>query len=318
MRSEEQAVDLRRSEAAGRPVGRRMAAGEWGLLVALSVLWGGAFFFTGVAVRELPPLTIVLLRVGLAALALAVVVRALGFAMPRDARSWGGLFAMGLMNNALPFSLVAWGQTHVASSMAAILNATAPFATLILAHAFTEAEKMTPLNVGGVAAGVVGVAVLVGSGAEGFGGDLGAQLAILLAAMSYAAAAVFGLRLRNGHGAPLVHATGQLIAAAVLLAPVAAVVDGPFELAAVSAETWAAIAGLAVLSTGLAYVLYFALLERAGASNLLMVTFLIPVSACVLGVAFLGETIGAREVCGFLIIAAGLLVIDGRIFSRAG
>lgn len=294
-----------------------MTAAEWGLLAGLSVLWGGSFFFTEIAVRELPTFTIVLLRVALAAVALLAIVRLMGLKMPRDLNSWSGYLSMGLLNNALPFSLVAWGQIYVAASVASVLNATAPFATLVLAHFFTSSEKMTALRLSGVGAGVLGVAVMTSAGwSDSTGANLAAHLACLLAALSYACAAVFGQRYRSKAAVPITSAAGQLVAATVLLLPVAFLVDNPLTIAAPSFAAWGAIIGLAVLSTAFGYVLYFWLLMRSGATNLLLVTFLIPVSASFFGVALLGDELGCREIAGFFIIGIGLAAVDGRLFNR--
>src|SRR5690606_91344 len=168
---------------------RRMTAAQWGLLAALSVLWGGSFLFTGIALEELPTLTIVLLRVALAATGLLAIVRFMGLRMPRDCESWIGYLVMGLLNNALPFCLIAGAQVHLASSVVSILNATSPFITLVLAHYFTKSEKITALSLAGVVAGLFGVSVVMGGGRTGGATfNLGAHLACLLAATSYACA----------------------------------------------------------------------------------------------------------------------------------
>ena len=292
---------------------RTMGAVEWGMLLALSVLWGGSFFFVGVAVEALPPLTIVALRVGLAALALNLAVLALGLRMPGGGRPWAAFLAMGLLNNAIPFSLIVWGQTHIASGLASILNATTPLFTVLIAHALTGDERMSAGRAAGAMVGFAGVTVMIGSDAlTGLGADLLAQLAVLGAAVSYAFAAVFGRRFARIGVAPLIAATGQVTASALLLAPLALVVETPWTLPAPAAHVWGAMAGLALLSTALAYVLYFRVLARAGATNLLIVTFLIPVSAIVLGAAVLGERLAPVHFAGVTLIGLGLGLIDGR------
>ena len=166
---------------------------------ALSLLWGGSFFFTGIAVKELPPLTIVVLRVGLAAAMLTLVLRLLGAqSSPRRGPPGAAFFGMGLLNNAIPFCLIVWGQTHIASGLAAILNATTPLFTVVVAHVLTDDERMTGNRLAGVLIGIVGVVVTIGPGAfSGLGGDVLAQLAVLAAAVSYAFAGVFGRRFRQ-------------------------------------------------------------------------------------------------------------------------
>lgn len=295
-----------------------MGSLEWAMLLALSVLWGGSFFFTALTVRELPPLTVVLLRVGLAALLLHAVNRLMGVAMPRDGRVWAAFLAMGFLNNVVPFCLIVWGQTHIASGLAAILNATTPLATVVVAHLLTPDEKMTGNRLAGVLVGLLGVVVMLGpSMLDGLGTNLLAQLACLAAAISYACAGVYGRRFQRMGVPPMTTATGQVTASTLLLLPVVLVVDQPWTLAAPSPTSWGAVLGIAALSTALAYVLYFRILATAGATNLLLVTFLIPVSAILLGVLVLGERLAALQLIGMALIAAGLAAIDGRLLRWA-
>ena len=290
-----------------------MGALEWALLGVLSVLWGGSFFFNHVAVAEVPPLTLVLLRVSLAAPILLCAAKLLRLPLPAGRRTWTGFLAMGLLNNALPFALIVWGQTRIASGLAAILNATTPLATVVVAHLFTADEKMRANRLAGVLAGFAGVAVLIGPGLlRGVGGDVAAELACLAAAFSYACAGVFGRRFR--HLPPISAASGQVTASAVLLLPPALVVDRPWLLHLPGAAAMGAVAGLAVLCTALAYAIYFRILATAGATNLLLVTFLIPVSAIALGWLVLGEHLAAYQFLGLALVGAGLACIDGRVF----
>lgn len=283
------------------------------MLVALSLLWGGSFFFNGVAVRELPPLTIAFLRVVLAATALLSVCRIARVRVRLGRGLVGAFFAMGFLNNLVPFGLILWGQTQIASGLASILNATVPLLTVIAAHFLTADEKMTRGKLGGVAIGIAGVVVLVGPAAlSGFSGHVLAQLACLSAALSYAFASIYGKRFRALGVPPLATAAGQLSASSLMLAPLALAVDRPFALAMPGVGAIAAVAGLAFLSSALAYVLFFRILATAGATNLVLVTLLIPVSAIWLGFAFLGEAIAMRDLAGMALIAAGLAAIDGR------
>ena len=295
-------------------INRSMGPREWLLLLGLSLLWGGSFFFSAVALRALPPFTIVTLRVGLAAACLLVVLRLAGLAMPRDRAAWQAFLGMGLLNNAIPFSLIVWSQTHIASGLAAILNATTPLATVLVAHFCTRDERLTANRLAGVVVGLVGVTVMIGPALlAGLGSDVLAQLACLAAAVSYACAGVFGRRFRRMGIAPLQTAAGQVLASTALLLPMALLVDRPWTLAMPGLPAWAAVLGLALLSTALAYVLYFRILATAGATNLLLVTFLIPVSAIVLGVLVLGERLAPTQLAGMALIAAGLAAIDGRL-----
>ena len=297
---------------------RTMSAREWGMLLGLSVLWGGSFFFTHVALTALPPMTLVVLRVGLAALVLNMATRWLGIGMPSEGRVWVAFFGMGLLNNAIPFSLIVWGQTHIASGLAAILNASTPLFTVVAAHLLTSDERMTGKRLAGVLIGFAGVVTMIGPAAlRGLGSDILAQVAILCAAVSYAGAGIFGRRFKRMGVQPLATAAGQVTASTLVLLPVALVVDRPWTLAIPNAPVWGAILGLAILSTSLAYVLYFRILASAGATNLLLVTFLIPLSAILLGGFVLGEHLDPRHYAGMALIGCGLAAIDGRLL-RAG
>jgi drug/metabolite transporter (DMT)-like permease len=297
-------------------INRSMTGTEWIMLVCLSILWGGSFFFTGIAIKELPPFTIVTVRVGLAAFILNVVARAIGLRLPRGGRAWVAFFLMGLLNNAIPFSLIVWGQIHIASGLASILNATTPLWTVVAANSFTTDEKMTGHHLFGVVVGFIGVVVMIGPEALAhLGVDVTAQLAILAAALSYAFAGIFGRRFIQMGIVPMLTATGQVSASTLMLIPVALVVDQPWHLAMPSLNAWAALIGIAALSTGLAYVLYFRILATAGATNLLLVTFLIPVSAIVLGYTILGERLDAKHLLGMTLIGVGLSAIDGRALN---
>ena len=296
---------------------RTMGIAEWTMLLALSVLWGGSFFFTGVALHELPPLTVVLLRVGLAAVILNLCVIAAGTRMPRDRRTWSAFVVMGCLNNALPFGLIVWGQTHIASGLAALLNAATPLCTVIVAHLATEDETMSGNRVAGVLVGFVGVIVTVGpSVLAGLGTDGLAQLAILGATASYALAGVYGRRFTALGVAPLATAAGQVTASTGLLLPVVLVAERPWTLAMPGWPVCGAVLAAAALSTALAYVLYFRLLRSAGATNLLLVTFLVPISAIALGWLILGERLEPRHGLGMLLIGVGLAAIDGWLLER--
>lgn len=296
------------------PNPQRMGPTEWVLLIALSILWGGSFFFVGVAVAELPPFTIVLLRVALAAIALHLALRALGVAMPWNRNAWLAFFGMGLLNNAIPFSLIVWGQTQIASGLASILNATTPLFTVLVAHVLTADERLTRARLAGVLLGIAGVVVMIGPAAMAdLGRDVLAQLAVLAAALSYACAGVFGCRFKRMGVAPLATAAGQVSASSLLILPLALMVDRPWTMPVPGVTAFAAILGLALLSTALAYYLFFRILAAAGAVNLLLVTFLIPVSAILLGCLVLGEVLTLAQLAGMALIGAGLAAIDGRL-----
>ena len=291
-----------------------MGGFEWAMLLALAVLWGGSFFFNAIAVRELPSFTLVWMRVAVAAATLLLVLRLVGQRMPTEGRVWAAFFGMGLLNNVVPFVLIVWGQHHIASGLASILNATTPLFTVLAAHLLTPDERLTPLKVGGVAVGFAGAVFMIGPDAlGGLGTSVTAQLACLAGALTYAFAGIFGRRFKRMGVAPMPTAAGQVCASTVLLLPLVLLVDRPWVLAMPHAATWAAVLGVGLLSTALAYVLYFRILAAAGATNLLLVTFLIPVSAILLGSLVLGEKLQPRHFGGMVLIGVGLACIDGRL-----
>ncbi len=285
------------------------------MLLLLAAVWGGSFFFGEVALTEVPPLTITLHRVIWAVPILALIVLFKGLSVPRAPLVWGGYLVMGALNNAIPFSLIFWGQTQIDSGLASILNATTAMFAAVVAGLLLRDEPLTPKKIAGAALGIIGVAFIMGPSAiTEFNPSNLAQLAILGATLSYAFAGVWGRTALSGQP-PLVNALGMLIGSTVLMIPIVLVTDGPPSFA-LSAGVWAALIGMAALSTALAYVLYFAILARAGAANLLLVTLLIPPFAIGLGVSFLGEKMEPEAWGGFAIIALGFVVTDGRLFSR--
>lgn len=270
-------------------------------------------------VGELPPLTIVLSRVSLAALALWLFALFSGSRIPTGRPVWSAFLAMGLLNNVVPFTLIVWGQAHIDSGLASILNATTPLFTVVVAGFLLSDEPVTPPRLAGACVGFAGVILMIGPTAlQGLENDLLAQMAVLAAALSYAFAGVFGRRFRAMGIEPAVTAAGQVTASALVLAPIALLIEQPLSLNLPSPVALASIAGLALLSTAVAYILYFRVLASAGATNLLLVTFLIPVSAILLGSLVLGESLESVHFLGMLLIGTGLILIDGRLLKRAG
>ncbi len=293
-----------------------MAAGmgmderDWALLVLLSILWGGSFFFTGVAVRELPPLTIVLARVAIAAVLLVPVLWASGTRLPASVSDWMPFLVMGLLNNVIPFSLIVSGQTRIASGLASVLNATTPLFTVLVMAAAGD-EPLKARRVVGVLAGLVGVVILRGQALEFSGGQTLGMLLCLGAALSYGVSGLWGRRRLAGV-APLTSAACQLISSSVVMLVLAGAIEQPWLLPAPSLQTWLALLGTAALSTALAYVVFFQILVRSGASNVMLVTLLIPLTAILLGHFVLGEALEPREIIGACVIAGALLIVDGR------
>ncbi|MEL0343457.1 MAG: DMT family transporter [Deltaproteobacteria bacterium] len=293
-----------------------MTGFEWMLLVLLSVVWGGSFFFNGIALREFPTLTIVTARVGLAALALLLLMRMLGQGIQLNRQILKAFFGMSFLNNVVPFSLIVWGQQHIASGVASILNATTPLFTMLVAHWFTTDEKINPRRLLGVLTGMGGVGLMMGlDSMESSGFHLLGQSAILLAAFSYGLAGVYGKRFAQLEIPPLATATGQLCASSMILIPLTLWIDQPWTMTIPSIEGMGSLLGIAVLSTALAYVIYFRLLKTAGATNLLLVTLLIPVSAIILGVFLLDESLQPQHLSGMGVISLGLLIMDGRLLQ---
>ena len=293
-----------------------MTGFEWMLLVLLSVVWGGSFFFNGIALREFPTLTIVTARVGLAALALLLLMKMLGQGIQLNRQILKAFFGMSFLNNVVPFSLIVWGQQHIASGVASILNATTPLFTMLVAHWFTTDEKINPRRLLGVLTGMGGVGLMMGlDSMESSGFHLLGQSAILLAAFSYGLAGVYGKRFAQLGISPLATATGQLCASSMILIPLTLWIDQPWTLAMPSIEGMGSLLGIALLSTALAYVIYFRLLKTAGATNLLLVTLLIPVSAIILGVFLLDESLEPQHLSGMAVISLGLLIMDGRLLQ---
>jgi drug/metabolite transporter (DMT)-like permease len=306
----------------------RIDARDWSLLAVLSVLWGGSFFFNGVVLKELPPLTVVLLRVALAAMILLPVLRAYRIRFPVGLSGWKPFFAIALLNNVLPFSLIVIGQTYIPSGLASILNATTPLFTVMVMAAAGD-EKLHARRVVGVLTGLIGVIVLHGQdvhgqgvhGQDAHGQDPGFQsgegvgiLLCLAAAFSYGLSALYARR-KLSNSPPLATATFQLLASALMMTIVAAVFERPWQLPMPGVTTWLAMIGLSALSTALAYIVFFQVLRRSGSTNVMLVTLLIPVTAILLGYLVLGESISLREIIGALVIGSALLLMDGRVLK---
>ncbi|MBT9384573.1 DMT family transporter [Pseudooceanicola sp. CBS1P-1] len=290
---------------------------DWALLVLLSVLWGGSFFFSKVALADWPPFTVVLVRVALAALALGLYLRARGRRLPTAAPVWRAFFVMGLLNNILPFSLLFWGQTQIASGLASILNATTPVFAILVTKALAPETEITANRLAGVALGLAGVAVLMGGDAlSSTGFAVLPMLACLGATLSYGAAGFYGQRFQAMGIAPATGAFGQLAASSLLMIPVVCLSDRPWTLPLPGPASLAALVALALLSTALAYVIYFRSLSVIGQLNTSMVTLMIPGSAILLGSLVLGERLSANHYAGLALIALGLLAIDGRLWRR--
>ncbi len=292
----------------------RMTSGDWAQLLFLSLIWGGSFFLTGIAVRGLEPLTLVAVRISVAAVVLWAVVLARGSRIPRAPRIWGAFLVMGALNNAVPFFLIAWGQQSIPSGLASILNATTPLFTVLIGAAFLADERASARKFAGVLMGLAGVAVKMGLDTfAGQGHALLPQLAVLGAALSYAFAGAYGRRFRRMGLDPILAAAGMVSGAWVIITPSALLLEGVPQ--GVAAPYWLAAITIGIFGTGLAYIIYFNILARAGATSISLVTFLVPVSAILLGWLFLDEILGPAHAIGMAMIALGLMLIDGRLMQ---
>ncbi len=298
-------------------INQNMGSKDWAMLLSLSFLWGGSFFFVGIAVTELPTLTIVTLRVAIAAIILWMILLLTQHQAPKTAKLWRDLFVMALLNNIIPFSLIVWGQSHIASGLASILNATIPLFTVVIAGWLLPDEQMTARKVTGVAIGFFGVIVLMGpSSLEQVGTDTLAQLAILGAAISYGFATSFGRRFKTMGISPFQTSVGQVTASTIMLLPLVFLLERPDQLANPSNEVWLAVIALGAFSTALAYILFFNVLSSAGATNVTLVAFLVPVTAILLGWLVLDEQLRIEHFAGMALIGLGLAAIDGRLWNK--
>ena len=318
-----QTFDRKHAEAASAAVDDKpimirttMNRSDWLILLTLAVIWGGAFLFIGVAVKHVPPLTYVWLRLSIAAVAMWIYVKTRVGTLGLPRQVWGAIVLLAILNNALPFALFGWGQTHIASGLASILNATTPIWGVVVAHVFTHDERLTPRKIAGVLLGFGGVATMIGPALlANIGTDGLAQLACISASLSYALAAVWARRFKRQGLSPMSVTTGQLSAGALMMLPLAFVVDRPWTQPMPPLTAWGAIVALALLCTAFGYVLYFRLIDRAGATNALLVTLLVPPVAILLGSMFLGEPLAPQDFIGLALIALGLAAIDGRLLS---
>lgn len=303
--------------AHNRPMIRNvMNRADWAILLSLAVIWGGAFFFIAVAVREVPPFTYVWLRISIASLALWAYVWWRGESLGLPLSAWGSILLLAMINNVVPFLLFGWGQTQIASGLASILNATTPIWGVVVAHLFLGDERMTPRKIAGVLLGFGGVAVMIGPDLlTSLGTDTLAQLACVIASLSYALASVWARRFKGQDLSPLAVSTGQLTAGAVVMLPLALLIDQPWLQPLPSMGAIGAIVALAVVCSALGYVLYFRLIGSAGATNALLVTLLVPPVAILLGALFLSERMAPGDFAGLALIGIGLAAIDGRLFN---
>jgi drug/metabolite transporter (DMT)-like permease len=298
-------------------INQKMSLVDIMTLLGTAFCFGASYFFIEILIRHLPPLTIVTIRVILASLVLWGVVFFLKLKRPSSFNQWRSLFIIAFMNNAVPFTLFVWAQRHIDSSMAAVLNATMPFFTVILAAVFLSDEKINGFKLLGVPVGILGTAILIGPNLQASStlSVLG-QLAALLATFLYAVSSVYARRFKEWGLSPIMIAAGQVTMAALMLLPLTLIIEQPWTLPMPPMETIYALMGITLLSTVLSYILYFKLIASAGATNASLVTFLNPVTAIILGTLLLGEIITPTQTLGIAIIMLGLVIIDGRLLQK--
>jgi drug/metabolite transporter (DMT)-like permease len=305
------------AESSSSSVALHIGPREWALLTLLSVIWGASFFFYRVMVEELPPMTIVFGRLGIGALALHLFIRATGDSMRVPLRTWGRFAALGVVNNVLPFTLIAYSEVRISAGVASLLIGCVPVFSALAAHALTHDEKLTWNRGLGVVFGLIGVCILIGRDAlEGLtNADFVGELICLSAAVIYALAGIYSRTFSKLP--PLKVATGQVTMGAIVILPLMLLVDRPWTLPQPSIPVWGSLLAIALAGTAFAYILFFRLIGRIGAMNISLVTLLQPVSAMFLGWLLLGEGISLRGLTGMAVIALGLLFIDGRLL-RSG
>lgn len=284
-------------------------------LLFLASLWGPSFLFIKVAVGEIPPITLAMMRVGLASILLYLILRVQGRNLPRPGPIWRNFAVMGFFANALPFALFSWGEIHIDSALAAILNGTTPLFTIVLAHLFIADDRLTPLKTGGILLGFGGLLMLIAPSLfEGVRATTWGLLAITLAAASYGVGIVYARKKLRGLP-PLVGPAAQLTMATLYLLPLSLLIERPL---AMPAPSWAAIGSLlalATMGTAIAFVVYYHVMEQTSATYLSMVTYLVPVFGVILGVVVLNEQPGWNAYLGCALILLGVMVVNG-VFKR--
>ena len=280
-------------------------------IVFLAALWGPSFLFIKIAVAEIPPLTLVVGRVGIGAVLIYLVLRLRGRNLPRFGPVWKHFAVMAFFQNALPFALFNWGEQHIDSALAAILNGTTPLFTILLAHIFVEDDRLTMDKLLGVVVGFAGLLTLIAPSLfEGFQATTWGLLAVTLAAASYGIAIVYS-RLNLRGLPPLVAPTAQLSLATLYMLPLSLLIEQPFRLPGPSLNAIGSLLALAIFGTAMAFVVYYYVLERTSATNISMVTYLVPIFGVILGVVVLSEQLRWNAYAGCILILLGVMVVNG-------
>ncbi|SPH21317.1 hypothetical protein ASD8599_02069 [Ascidiaceihabitans donghaensis] len=284
----------------------------WAELLLLGLIWGGSFLSIRIALDEVGPLTSVAHRTLWAMLVLWAVVAVMRLPLPRNPMTWFAFLVMGLLNNALPFTLMAWGQLHIESGLTSILNASTAIFGVIAAAIFFADERITLRKAIGVGLGFLGVTMAIGfENMRNLDLRSVAQLAVIAGTICYALAGVWARKML-GDQPPQVAAAGMLTGSALIMVPVAWVMEGPMSLD-LAPRTMLAIGYYAIVATAGAYLLYYRVLGMAGSGNLMLVTLLVAPVAIILGATVLDEKLGANAYAGFAFLALGMLILDGRV-----
>lgn len=284
---------------------------DWAAFLLLGLVWGTSFLWIKIAVQEIGPFLLVSMRILIGILGLLIYLVITKTSLPTDRQTWTQLTILGIINNALPYLLISWGEVYIDSAVAAILNSTAPLFTMILAHLFLSDDPLTKRRVVALGVGFVGIIILVERDLNGtFSDGLLGQLAVLLAAMFYAVSSIYARRITLNQS-PAVRAILPLLGADLLLWLVTPLAESPLHLPRLPL-TWMAVLWLGVMGVSLAYILYFYLLHSVGPTRTVLVTYVFPLVGVILGVLFLGEKLDWNLIAGGLMIIGGIILVNRR------
>ena len=280
----------------------------WFIFLLLGVIWGASYFFIKVGVADIPPFTFVLCRMFVASIVLFIILKLRGNTLPRQRQLWKTLVVMGILNGVIPYTLITWGETHITSGLASILNATTPLFTVLLAHYWTHDERMTLPKIVGMLIGFVGVVIVFIPELRDLQMEFWGQFAVVVASLSYALATIVARRALRGVS-PVISAAGQLGTAALWMLPLSLVFDQPWTLHP-SLPAIAALLTLAFFGTAVAYILYYWLIEHTGATRTALVTYVLPIFGVMWGALLLGELITWEAIAGLVLIIAGVALVN--------
>ena len=285
-----------------------MKTKHWIIFILLGLIWSSSFLWIKIAVQEIGPMTLVAFRVlfGLIAAGSAVFIQRIPW--PQDRKTWGAFILIGITSVAIPFFLISWGEQIIDSAVAAILNATVPLFTIVIAHYYLHDDKMTPQKVVGLLVGFAGVVILLSEDIGASSSSLIGQGAVILASMFYAGSAVYARRY-TAHAPGLVKGAAPLVSATAVMWIAAPLVERPFTIPALPI-TWTALLWLGILGSGLALIMNYYLIHEIGPTRAMMVTYLFPLGGVILGVIFLNENLSWQIGAGAALIVASLAVVN--------